>query len=236
MRARPPAGIYRHLHAGTHDQAALTFACQPNVNELNLENTGNKIVYGKNEFTPLLVLTGSMGTEPASIDEALTSPDAEAWNTALEYEINQLQKLCTEIVDKPKDKPIIPCSAILREKQDANDNVGTRCVQIIVDGHKQMYGVDYTEMFSSAAKMSLIQVIFAVAAHFDWELHHIDIKSAYLNASLKEEVYMSAPCGVLRPGEEGKVCKLKKALYGLKQAGHESYKTLANAFFEMGFM
>jgi hypothetical protein len=79
-------------------------------------------------------------------------------------------------------------------------------------------------------------VIFALAAHFHWELHHVNIKSAYLNASLKEEVYMSAPHGVLRPGEEGNVCKLKKALYGLKQARHEWYKTLANTFFEMGFM
>jgi hypothetical protein len=111
---------YRHLHAGTHDQAALAFTCQPNVNELNLENTGNNIVYGKNEFTPLLALTSSMGTEPASINEALRSPDAEAWNTALEYEISQLQKLhIWEIVDKPKDKPkdkpTIPCSHLARE-------------------------------------------------------------------------------------------------------------------------
>jgi hypothetical protein len=53
----------------------------------------------------------------------------------------------------------------------------------------------------------------------DWEIHHVDIKSAYLNAPLKETVYMQPLCGVLKPGQEGKVCHLLKALYGLKQAG-----------------
>jgi len=77
--------------------------------------------------------------------------------------------------------------------------------------------------------------LFAVAVSNDWELHQVDIKSAYLNAELKEEVYMVAPMGVLKPGEEGKVCKLQKALYRLKQAGHEWYKRLAVAFYNMSF-
>jgi hypothetical protein len=67
-----------------------------------------------------------MGTEPPYIDKALNGPDADAWKQALEYEINQLQKLCTwDIMDKPSNKLVIPCSVILKEKCDANDNVIT---------------------------------------------------------------------------------------------------------------
>jgi hypothetical protein len=91
-------------------------------------------------------------------------------------------------------------------------------------------------MFSSMAKMPSVHVIFTLAAQLDWELHHVDIKSAYLNATLDEEVYMTLPHGVLKSNEQGKVCKLKKALYGLKQAGHEWYKTLTTVFFDMGYL
>jgi hypothetical protein len=93
MKAHPLAGIYRHLHAGTHDQAALTFEYEPNVNELTLENTGNETVHGENESVPLFALTGFIGTEPVSINEALKSSDAEAWNTALEYEISHCKAI-----------------------------------------------------------------------------------------------------------------------------------------------
>ena len=68
--------------------------------------------------------------------------------------------------------------------------------------------------------MPTVQVVLANAATQDWEIEHVDIKSAYLNVTLKETIYMKPPQGVLKPGEEGKVCRLVKGLYGLKQAGH----------------
>jgi hypothetical protein len=89
-----------------------------------------------------------MGTKPVSIDKALNRPDANSWKQALEYEISQLQRLCTwDIVDKPNDKLVISCLAILKEKHDANDNIVTCHVRIITGGHNQTYGVDYTKTF-----------------------------------------------------------------------------------------
>ena len=67
--------------------------------------------------------------------------------------------------------------------------------------------------------MPTMRVVLANAVTQDWEIDHVDIKSVYLNAMLKETIYMKAPRGVLKPGEEGKVCCLIKGLYGLKQAG-----------------
>jgi hypothetical protein len=79
--------------------------------------------------------------------------------------------------------------------------------------------VNYTETFSAAAKMPTVCVVLGNTAEQDWEIEHVDIKSTYLNAPLKETIYMKPRRGVLKPGQEGKVCRLLKGLYGLKQAG-----------------
>ena len=86
-------------------------------------------------------------------------------------------------------------------------------------GHKQVEGVNYTEMFSAAAKMPTVCTILANPASQDWEIEHIDVKSAYPNAPLNEKIYMKPLRGMLKPGQEGKVLKLLKGLYGPKQAG-----------------
>ena len=92
------------------------------------------------------------------------------------------------------------------------------------------------ETFSSAAKMPTVRVVLANAAVNDWEIDYIDVKSAYLNALLKETVYMKLPHGVLKPGQEGKVCWLLKGLYGLKQAGRGWYFKMSKVFTQyLGF-
>ena len=84
--------------------------------------------------------------------------------------------------------------------------------------------------------MPTVRTVLANATHQDWEIDHVDVKSAYLNAPLKEVIYMKPPLGVLKPGEEGKVLRLLKGLYGLKQAGRGWYKEMAGVFMnEMGF-
>ena len=77
-------------------------------------------------------------------------------------------------------------------------------------------GLDYQETFAPVAKMIIIRVVIALAAQFKWELHQMDVKSAFLNGNLTEEVYMEQPPGFQVKGKETLVCRLKKALYGLK--------------------
>ena len=84
--------------------------------------------------------------------------------------------------------------------------------------------------------MPTVHVILANAATQDWEIDHVDIKSAYLNVTLKETIYMKALRGVLKPGEEGKVCHLIKGLYGLKQAGRGWYQEMSRVLMkDLGF-
>ena len=78
--------------------------------------------------------------------------------------------------------------------------------------------------------MPTVRVVLANATHQDWEIEHVDVKSAYLNAPLRETIYMKPPRGVLKPGEEGKVLRLLKGLYGLKQAGRGWYLEMTRVF------
>lgn len=82
--------------------------------------------------------------------------------------------------------------------------------------HKE--GIDYKEPFSPVSKKDLLRIIMALVAHYDLEFHQMDVKTAFLNGSLEEEVYMDKLEGFSLKGKEHMVCKLKKSIYGLKQA------------------
>ena len=168
------------------------------------------------------MLVGSLSSEPGSLNEALHGPDAKEWQTALEYKINQLEIFETWVVeDLPKGHMPIPCSEVLKIKRGPNREIQSYQVWIMAGGHRQVEGVNYSENFSAAAKMPTVHAILTNATQQDWEIEHIDVKSAYLNVPLKETVYMKAPCGVLKSKQKGKVLRLLKGLYGLKQAGRE---------------
>jgi hypothetical protein len=74
------------------------------------------------------------------------------------------------------------------------------------------------DTYSPVAKFASVQIIMVVTARLDLELHQLDVKIAFLNGDLKEEIYMDQPNGFQIKGQEGKVCRLKKSLYGLKQS------------------
>ena len=123
---------------------------------------------------------------------------------ALEYEISQLEKLQTwEIVDCPKNEPVIPCTEVLKEKRGPTGEIEKYRVHIVAGRHRQVKGVNYSEMFSTAVKMPSVRVILANAAEWDWEIHQIDVKSAYLCAPLKEQIFMKPPRGVCSFAEFG---------------------------------
>jgi len=182
-------------------------------------------------------LASSMGREPRSLEEALRGPNAKQWADANEYEIGQLEKNRTwDVVILPAGKKPIPVMAVLKSKPGEGGGDDIFRVRYVAGGHKQVEGVDYSETFAAAAKMPSFRVVLGNAAQEDWEIHQVDVKSAYLNAPLEETVYMLPPPGVLRPGQEGMVCHLKKGLYGLKQAGRGWQKMLTAVFInDLGF-
>ena len=181
-------------------------------------------------------MAGSIDEELASFDKAMMGPNASEWKAAWEKEISRLEAAHTwELVDPPPGAPIIPCGNMLKTKRGPDNEVVEYRFRIVAGGHKQRKGIDYEESFSSAAKMPSTRVILAHAAQHDWEIHQVDVKSAYLYAKLDEVVYMRPPAGYLKKGEEGKVCRLLKCLYGLVQAGRGWQKELTGTFLKMGY-
>ena len=96
-------------------------------------------------------------------------------------------------------------------------------------------GNDYTETFSPVSKKDSLRIIMALVAHFDFDLHQMDVKTAFLNGNLEEEVYMKQPEGFSSSEGEHLVCKLKKSIYGLKQASRQWYLKFHEVIISFGF-
>ncbi|RVX02271.1 Retrovirus-related Pol polyprotein from transposon RE1 [Vitis vinifera] len=102
-------------------------------------------------------------------------------------------------------------------------------------GFTQTYGIDYIETFAPVAKLNTIRVLLSLVANLDWSLHQFDIKNAFLNGELKEEVFMTLPPGFCKEKEETRVCKLKKSLYGLKQSPRAWFDRFAKVIKNQGY-
>ena len=90
--------------------------------------------------------------------------------------------------------------------------------RLVVKGYTQKEGIDYEETFSSVAMLKSIQIFLSIVAHMDYDIWKMDVKTAFLNGSLKENIHMKQPEGFIAKGKEHLVCKLNRSIYGLKQA------------------
>jgi hypothetical protein len=87
--------------------------------------------------------------------------------------------------------------------------------RLVVKGFSQRQGIEYEEVFAPVARLEAVRLLLALVANQQWEVHHMDVKSAFLNGDLAEKVYVMQPLGFARAGEENLVLRLKKGLYGL---------------------
>ena len=90
--------------------------------------------------------------------------------------------------------------------------------RLVTKGYKQKEGLDYFDTYSPVTRITSIRMLIAIAALHNLEIHKMDVKTAFLNGDLNEEIYMDQPEGFISLGQEKKVCRLVKSLYGLKQA------------------
>ena len=105
----------------------------------------------------------------------------------------------------------------------------------MVKGYKQKFGIDYQEVFALVARLETIRIILALSAQRGWKVYQLDVKSAFLNDFLKEDVYVKQPPSYMKKDTENKVYHLKKALYGLKQAPRAWYSRIDGYFMKNGF-
>jgi len=113
------------------------------------------------------------------------------------------------------------------DKLDEQGTITRNKARLVVQGYNQEEGIDYEETFTSVASEA-IRILIAFAAYMKFKLYQMDVKSAFLNGYLKEEVYVMQPLGFENTEFPNHVFKLDKALYGLKQALRAWYERLSN--------
>ncbi|KAG8491216.1 hypothetical protein CXB51_014346 [Gossypium anomalum] len=154
--------------------------------------------------------------EPPNYEEAARDMN---WKRAMEAELDMIQKNQTwDLVKRPEKKKVIGVRWVFRAKFNADGSLNKHKARLVVKGYSQQYGINFEETFAPVARLDTIKLLLSLAAQKQWRIHQLDVKSAFLNGYLKEEIYVEQPDGFQIQGHEDKVYRLKKAMYGLKQA------------------
>ncbi|KAM1462770.1 hypothetical protein EV1_046409 [Malus domestica] len=131
-------------------------------------------------------------------------------------------KVWSLVEPKSKLKPI-GCKWVFKTKRDANGQIERYKAWLVAKGFTQREGIDYNDTFSLVSSKNSMRIIMAITTHYDLDLHQMDVKTAFLNGDLQEDIYMTQPPGFIERGKENMVCKLNKSIYGLKQASRQWY-------------
>jgi hypothetical protein len=170
-------------------------------------------------------------SDPLTFREAMESALADDWRDACQYEIDALAKNGTwTLVELPSGRKAVKSKWVFKHKSD-----GRFRARLVAKGFTQIFGIDYDETFSPVARFESLRLLVALAALEDWEIHQMDVKSAFLNGLLDEEIYMEQPQGFIDPDHPHKVCKLNKAIYGLKQASRAWNLQFHGVLLDLGF-
>nr|GFB86052.1 Gag-Pol polyprotein [Tanacetum cinerariifolium] len=155
-------------------------------------------------------------TEPKNIKEAMAD---SAGIESIQEELHQFDRLeVWELVDRPLCKNVINMKWLCKNKRDEENSVIRNKSRLVAKGYAQKEGVDFEESFAHVARLEAVRLFIAYATHKYFTVYQMDVKTAFLYGSLKQEVYVNQPDGFVDPYHPDKVYRLKKALYGLKQA------------------
>ena len=155
--------------------------------------------------------------DPETFLQAMNCDNSNLWFNAMKEEMSSMASNAVwDLVELPDGKKAIGCKWVFKTKKDSLGNIERYKARLVTKGFTQKEGIDYTETFSPVSKKDSLRIILVLVAHFDMELHQMDVKTAFLKGELQEKVYMKQPEGFLSSDGEHLVCKLKKSIYGLK--------------------
>ncbi|MBW0481737.1 hypothetical protein O181_021452 [Austropuccinia psidii MF-1] len=173
---------------------------------------------------------------PATYQSALKSKDKEAWVLAIEKELTTMNNLNVwEVVELKKDYKIVGTTWVFKLKRDHQNNIIKHKARLCAQGFTQTLGIDFDKTYAPTGRLNSLRALIAHACTNNLDFHQIDVKSAFLNAPLKETVYLSIPQG-LDLDRRHQCLRLKKAIYGLKQAPLAWYTRLKTWLLNMGFL
>jgi len=171
--------------------------------------------------------------EPKNFKDA---ENDEFWILAMQEELNQFERSDVwELVPRPSTQSVIGTKWVFRNKRDEHGVIVRNKARLVAQGYNQEEGIDYEETFAPVARLESIRMLLAFASHKEFILYQMDVKSAFLNGYIVEEVYVEQPPGFQDHKYPDYVFKLKKALYGLKQAPRAWYDRLSKFLLQNGF-
>jgi hypothetical protein len=154
----------------------------------------------------------------------------------MQEEIDSIEENGTwSLVDMPAGFKTIGLKWVYKVKRNEHGVIVKHKARLVAKGYVQRPGIDFEEVYAPVARLESVRLLLAVAAQEGWEVHHMDVKSAFLNGDLVEEVYVAQPAGFVVKGAEHRVLRLKKALYGLRQAPRAWNAKLDNSLMSLGF-
>ena len=171
--------------------------------------------------------------EPRNAQEAV---DNEEGSMAMQDELNQFERCQVwELVPPPENAKIIGTRWVFKNKKDEDGNIIRNKARLVAQGYNQQEGIDYDETYAPVARLEAIRILMAFAAHKKFKLYQMDVKSAFLNGYLKEEVYVKQPPRFIHEKYPHYVYKLLKSVYGLRQSPRCWYERLSQFLLEIGF-
>lgn len=172
----------------------------------------NRFAYDENFQVNALI-------EPKNLREVMDSPEKEKWTKAMQEEIDALTKNETwSLCELPSNRKAVGCKWIFKIKTNLNGEIDRYKARLVAQGFSQKFGEDYDEVFAPVVKQSTFRMPLSIASKEKLKVHQFDVKTAFLNGFIKEEIYMKQPPGFEVIGKEKQVCLMKRSLYGLKQA------------------
>lgn len=174
----------------------------------------------------------AINDEPRTYQEAIDSSESQNWRIAMESEYDSLIRNETWIlVEKPENQRVIDNKWVFKVKKNPDDTIDRFKARLVCRGFNQEYGIDYMETFAPVVRFDSLRAILAIVAEKRMHMLQFDVKTAFLNGELKEDVFMKQPVGF--DDNSGRVCKLQKSLYGLKRASrcwNQKFKSFVEHF------
>ena len=161
----------------------------------------------------------------------------ENWVESMHEELNQfVRNDVWELARRPKNVHVIGTKWIFKNKIDEDGKIIRNKSRLVAQGYTQVEGVDFDESFTPVARLKSIQILMSIACTMNFKFYQIDVKCAFLNGYLNEELFVEQPKGFEDPPHfPNHVLRLKKALYGLKQASRAWYDRLTHYLMNRGF-
>ncbi|GJU61826.1 ribonuclease H-like domain, reverse transcriptase, RNA-dependent DNA polymerase [Tanacetum coccineum] len=179
------------------------------------------------------VLLLNDGEEPTSYSMACKH---EEWKKAMKTELDSIERNNTwTLVELPPGRKAIGLKWVYKVKKDPTGAVIKHKARLVAKGYVQKVRIDFDEVYAPVARIETVRILLALSSKNGWFIHHLDVKSAFLNGELEDEVYVVQPEGYEKKDQPGKVYKLSKALYGLRQAPRAWNSRLDRCLKQLGF-